>query len=89
MSLRDKNGTEVTVGDYVKVLSLNPKDFGHLEEKELSEVMSMVGEILEVYDIDEYEQAWVTKEWWLSDNDVMSHSVGLSSAEMEVQDAHS
>ena len=89
MSLQDANGKEVAVGDFVKVLSLNEDDFGHLDEKELSEVMSMVGEHLEIYDIDEYGQAWVTKEWWLSENDVMSHSVGLSPSEMELQSAQS
>jgi len=89
MVLKDKNGIEVTVDSHVKVLSLDPADFGHLEEKELSEVLSMIGETLQVYEIDEYGQAWVTKEWWLSENDVMSHSVGLSSNEMEIQPHHS
>ena len=87
--MKDKNGIEVTVDSYVKVLSLDQADFGHLEEKELSEVRSMIGETLQVYEVDEYGQAWVTKEWWLSENDVMSHSVGLSSNEMEVQSHHS
>lgn len=87
--MKDINGVEVTVDSYVKVLALDPAEFGHLEEKELSEVMSMIGETLQVYEVDEYGQAWVTKEWWLSENDVMSHSVGLSSNEMEIQPNHS
>ncbi len=77
------------VGDSVRVLSLDKADFGHLEEKELSEVMSMIGEVLEIYEIDQYGQAWVTKEWWDSEGDVMAHSVGLSSTEMELQSAYS
>lgn len=83
--VKDVNGVEVAIDSNVKVLSLNPADFGHLEEKELLEVMSMVGETLKVYEVDDYGQAWVTKEWWLSESDVMSHSVGLSSHEMAVQ----
>ena len=87
--LLDKNGLEVKVGDFVKVLSLNVRDFGHLEEKELSEVMSMIGDVLKIYEIDEYGQAWVEKEWWLAEDDYMSHSVGLSANEMELQSAGS
>lgn len=82
--LYDKHGNKVHVGSLVRVLSLDPADFSHLESKELSEVMTMVGDILEVYEIDRYGQAWVTKEWWLGDGDVMSHSVGLSSHEFEL-----
>ncbi len=47
--------------------------------------MSMIGETLEIYEIDAYDQAWVTKEWWLSEDDVMSHSIGLRNHECEVQ----
>ena len=82
----DRNGSEVHIGDLVKVLSLDPADFSHLDSEALSEVMTMVGNVLEVYEIDQYGQAWVTKEWWLGDDDVMSHSVGLSSHEFEVAD---
>ena len=89
MRVTDRHGIEVKVDSFVKVLSLDPADFSHLDEKELSEVMSMIGEVLQVYEVDEYGQAWVTKEWWLSDSDVMSHSVGLSSKEMEIQENQS
>lgn len=89
MVVKDRNGFNVTADDFVKVLSLDPADFTHLDEKELSEVMSMIGETLQIYEIDEYGQAWVTKEWWLSESDVMSHSVGLSSNEFEINPPHS
>ena len=81
----DKNGAEVVVGSYVKVLSLSPKDFGHLDWAELSEVMSMVGETFKVNDVDEFGQAWVRKDWWLSGDLVKSHSVGLRNEELEIQ----
>jgi hypothetical protein len=89
MSLTDIQGNDVCVGSLVRVLSLDPNDFRHLDEQALSEVMSMVGEVFEVYEIDKYGQAWVTKEWWSSESDVMSHSVGLSLGKMEVQSAYS
>jgi len=89
MSLKDKNGFEVKVGCRVKVLTLDPEDFQDLDEEGVSEVMSMVGEILEVYEVDEYGQAWVTKEWWYAEDDMMSRSVGLSAHEMEIQHGNS
>lgn len=82
--MKDRNGNTVDINCLVKVLSLDTGDFTYLGEKELSEIMSIIGETLEVYEIDEYGQAWITKEWWLSDNDVISHSIGLSSHEFEV-----
>lgn len=82
--MQDINGINVKVGSHVKILSLNPDDFSHLEQKGLEEVMSMIGEILKVYEVDQYGQAWVTKEWWYAEDDMMSHSIGLSSNEFEV-----
>lgn len=82
--MKDVHGNEVFKNAFVKILSLNPKDFAHLNENELLEVMSMVGEILEVYEIDEYNQAWVRKEWKVSEDDIKGHSVGLSSHEFEL-----
>ncbi len=71
-------------GSFVKILLLDPKDFGHLDETELAEVVTMIGETLEVYEIDEYNQAWVRKEWWVSEDDMRGHGVGLGSHEFEL-----
>ncbi len=81
--LQDKNGKNVREGDKVKVISLNPDDFSHLDEKELAEVMSMLGKTLQIYEIDKYGQAWVEMEVSSHTDDYKSHSVGLSSHEME------
>ncbi len=71
-------------GSFVKVLSLDPKDFEHLDETELAEVMTMVGDTLEVYEIDEYNQAWVRKEWWISEDEMRGLGIGLSGHEFEL-----
>lgn len=89
MNLKDKNGFTVKVGSQVKVLCLDPEDFRNLDDEELSEVMSMIGEVLEVYEVDEYGQAWIAKEWWYNESDMMSHSVGLRPHEMEIQHGNS
>jgi len=44
----------------------------------------MVGEVFEVYEIDEHGGAWIEK-WWRDGDDVShSHSLALAPHEMEV-----
>ncbi len=64
MSVTDINGQQVVVGSLVNVISLDPKDFARLDLNELGEVMSLVGEVLEVEEIDEYGQAYDHIEEW-------------------------
>lgn len=82
MKAVDINNKEIKEGDYVKVLTIDPSNFSNLNEQELSEVMSLVGEILEVYEIDNYGGAWVSKEWQTSETEIMSHSISLNKNEM-------
>ena len=46
----------------------------------------MIGEILEVYEIDDYGSPWVKKWWCLPEGKSFSHSLALASSEMEVVD---
>ena len=44
----------------------------------------MVGEVFEVYELDEWGQAWVSKSWFREDGGWgRGHSMGLDSHEME------
>ncbi|GAB5415591.1 MAG: hypothetical protein Cons2KO_31940 [Congregibacter sp.] len=81
---KDRNGKEVSVGSRVKVVEIDPEFLDTLPEDEKRDVASMLNEVFEVYDIDEYGQAWVEKWWHISEDESMSHSVALSSSEMEV-----
>jgi hypothetical protein len=57
------------------VVSLSGKWLDELPGDEKDEVVSMIGEVFEVEEIDEYGQPWVRKR---------SHSVALAACEMEV-----
>jgi hypothetical protein len=72
---KDTNGNIVQVGTRVRVLSLSGKWLDELPTDEKDDVLSMIGEVFEVEEIDEYGQPWVRKR---------SHSVALASDEMEV-----
>lgn len=81
---RDHKGTLVTVGTQVRVLSVPSSVLSYLSQVEAARVKSMVGEVLEVYEIDAYGSAWVQKWWHDSAEEADSHSLALSPQEMEV-----
>jgi hypothetical protein len=66
------------------VLGLSGEWFDSLPAEEKARVTSMIGEVFEVEEIDEYGQPWVRKSW---PNDLegtcRSHSVALEPNEME------
>ncbi|MFL0807217.1 MAG: hypothetical protein K6L60_08015 [Oceanobacter sp.] len=80
----DKNGKEIKVGSRVRVLKIDQSLLDILPEDEADDVKSMLNEVLEVYEIDEYDCAWVEKWWSRGDGRSESHSLSLSSAEMEL-----
>jgi len=82
-STRDSRGNMVSLGDRVRVVSLDPKFLASLPSEEVDDVRSMVGESFEVESIDEQGSAWVTKWWRRREGESRSHSVGLAPPEME------
>ncbi len=80
----DKNGNEVKVGSLVRVLKIDQSLIAVLPDEELDDVKSMLNEVLEVYEIDEYDCAWVEKWWDRGNGETESHSLSLSSSEMEL-----
>ena len=84
----DKHGNVVGVGTRVRLIGLTGQWLEDLPPDEKPAVLSMVGEIFEVEEIDEYGQAWVRKSWFDGEGGICnSHSIGLAAHEMEVVDA--
>jgi hypothetical protein len=82
----DKSGRPVKVGSKVRILGLSESFLGRLPGDEVEDVRSMIGEILEVYEIDDYGSPWVKKWWRLPGGRSFSHSLALASSETEVVD---
>ena len=80
----DRNGQSVEIGTKVRVLEVADSVMRDLPPQERRDLMSMVGEVFEVYEIDQYGSAWVEKTWHAGDGEYRSHSLGLSAHEMEV-----
>jgi hypothetical protein len=85
-SPQDKHGRPVVVGSKVRVLQFSRSFIDTLPDDEAENVRSMVGEVFEVYEIDEYGSPWVQKVWHLPEGQSNSHSVALTSSEMELVD---
>ena len=80
----DRNGKVVSVGDFVRVISLSGDWFDNLPSDERERVESMIGEDLAIEEIDEYGHPWVCK-WWHNQkaDTAQSHSIALDPSEME------
>ncbi len=76
-------GQPVRVGTRVRVLEISASLESVLPPDEVKELATMVGEVFEVYEIDESGGAWVEKEWD-EPGGQRSHSLSLEAHEMEV-----
>ncbi len=80
----DRHGAPVTVGTRVRVVEIASFLEGDLPIEEWQDLKTMLGEVFEVYEIDENDGAWVEKIWKQDDGCERSHSYSLASHEMEV-----
>jgi len=82
---RDRNGNIVRVGARVRLLSLSGEWLDKLPAEEKADVFSMIREVFEVEEIDEYGYPWVRKSWPNEEEGTChSHTIALESHEMEL-----
>ena len=82
---KDINGIPVTVGTRIRLLSLSGQWLNDLPADEKGDVLSMIGEVFEVEEIDQYGCPWVRKSWPnQAEGQCHSHSIALEAHEMEV-----
>jgi hypothetical protein len=82
---RDRNGNAVSVGDRVRLLALSGRWFDELPSDERDDVLSMVGAIFEIEEIDECGQPWIRKSWPNEEaGTCRSHSIAVEPQEIEL-----
>lgn len=81
---KDIHGVPVGVGTRVRVLPISDAVLSQLPESEAEAARAMEGEVLEVYEIDEWGGAWVEQSWREADGTQVSHALGLGPEQMEV-----
>lgn len=83
----DKHGRVVAIGSRVRLLQLPSSLLNDLPEDEVEALRSMLGEIFEVTEIDEYGKPWIGKGWSSPEKgQYTGHSLALDSTEMELVD---
>lgn len=81
----DTNGCPVEVGTTVQLLSLSGQWLDDLPADERADVLSMIGEVFTVEEIDEHGHPWVRKSWPNEAEGLChSHSIALEQHEMVV-----
>ena len=84
---KDRNGSAVSIGSRVRLLSLSGEWLENLPTNEKEDVLSMVGEVFEIEEIDAHGRPWVSRYWsGEQEGRCHSHSISLDSDEMELVD---
>jgi len=81
----DIDDKEVRIGDSVEVLEIDEVISRRLNKVEKRQVFSMVGNVLEVEDIDEFGCVWVSKEFPTNDQTHFSHGIALEKNQMRLK----
>lgn len=85
----DCNGRVVSVGARVRLIGLSGRWLEELPPDEKRDVLSMIGEVFLVEEIDEHGHPWIRKSWPNEEEGKChSHSIALESTEMELVDDH-
>jgi hypothetical protein len=83
----DKHGRVVTVGARVRLLLVSETLLRDLPKEEVDDLRSMIGEIFEVTEIDQYGKPWIGNGWSSpAEGQYRGHSLALERHEMELVD---
>jgi hypothetical protein len=80
----DTHGNTVDLGTSVRVLAIDESAFAELDETSRDRVLSMLSQVLAVYEVDPYGRAWVEQCWHEGSAHATSHSLALDPQHMEV-----
>jgi len=84
-SAKDRNGNVVQVGTRVCLLCLSGNWLEELPLDEKAAVLSTIGEIFMIEEIDEHGHPWIRKSWPNERSGKYNeHSIALESREMEI-----
>lgn len=80
----DRSGQIVERGDKVRLLTIRPSILKRLAGSELADVSSMLGQILEVFDVYDDGLVWVSLSWPRDDGTTEIHSIAVDPDAIEL-----
>ena len=80
----DKHGQTVERGDFVRLLTIRPSILKRLTGSELTDVSSMLGQILEVFDVYDDGLVWVSLSWPRENGTTEIHSIAVDPEAIEL-----
>lgn len=80
----DRLGQVVEQGDLVRLLSIRPSILKRLSGAEHADVSSMLGQVLEVFDVYENGLVWVSLKWDRPDGTSEIHSIAVDPSSIEL-----
>lgn len=80
----DRSGQIVERGDKVRLLTIRPSILKRLAGSELADVSSMLGQILEVFDVYDDGLVWVSLSWSRDDGTTEIHSIAVDPDAIEL-----
>jgi hypothetical protein len=80
----DRNGAAVAIGDHVRLYEIRPSILKCVAGSEHTDVASMLGRVLEVFDVYEDGQVWVSLSWPRADGQTELHAIAVESSAIEL-----
>ena len=80
----DRNGQVVKRGSLVRLHAIRPSILKRLTGSELYDVSSMIGQVLEVFDVYDDGLVWVSLSWPRSDGTTEFHSIAVDPEAIEL-----
>ena len=80
----DKHGQTVKRGDFVRLLTIRPSILKRLTGSELTDVSSMLDQILEVFDVYDDGLVWVSLSWPRENGTTEIHSIAVDPEAIEL-----
>lgn len=80
----DRSGNVVERGDRVRLMAIRPSIIERLGIREHADVSSMLGSVLEVFDVYDDGLVWVSLAWLRPDGTTEVHAIAVDSPAIEL-----
>jgi hypothetical protein len=80
----DRLGNQVDIGDFVRLLAIQPSILRNLPSDEKADVASMLGQVLNVFDVYDDGLVWVSLSWDRGDGTIELHSIAVDPESIEL-----